>query len=372
MKNNKTIYSDDLKTVFELEKEYIIAKMNYYRFVIRNEDKSVLKKLIKIPDKWDNYQTTEGIILNDQMKMRLSDIKNRMSWELKMQSLYFYYITNIENVFLSVLQQNSVDQIEIDDAVNSANSLILELDESLVNIKHLLMTLAKRSISDFFYLSSTYSKFFLKKSFNFEFDFSNILELVIQIINKQSIVDKNVDMFIRYEREISPLFEKSSNSLGWRMNEFAVKEYLDKGNHAMKILDFNRVVKDAYAYRKILHEYYSFLNHYYNESDGKMFRLNFIHDSLKAKLEKGIIESEVYNSFEAIRDSFKAYKYQFEFEGISGFGSQKMSYRELIHFIYKLCKIIEFYYLRNMKYENLRVFRNDLLFYIEKEILNFN
>jgi hypothetical protein len=61
---------------------------------------------------------------------------------------------------------------------------------------------------------------------------------------------------------------------------------------------------------------------------------------------------------------------EFEKIGLKGFGNPDLQYIVLIDFIYKICKIVEFYYLRNMKYEDLQVFRNDILFYIEKEVLS--
>jgi hypothetical protein len=44
----------------ELEEKFFRIKMNYYRFVIRNEDKNVLSKFSKIPETWDNYTPAEG------------------------------------------------------------------------------------------------------------------------------------------------------------------------------------------------------------------------------------------------------------------------------------------------------------------------
>ena len=121
---------------------------------------------------------------------------------------------------------------------------------------------------------------------------------------------------------------------------------------------------------KLLISYYSFLKYYYNETDGKMFRLNFINDSLKLKLDENKISPEVYNSYDEIRKCFIEYKYYFETTGISGFGPDKMSYYELIDFIYKVCKIIEFYYLRNMKYDILNKLRTEILYIVEREIVS--
>lgn len=355
--------------LIDLEKKYIQAKTDYYRFVIRNEDQTILARFGKIPDNWDNYVQPEGINLTEKIKSRLSDIKRKKAWELKLQSLYFFFIINVENVLLSVLQQQNIDEDELNDAVDSISHLILEIDDELLNIKYLLLTLAKRSISDFYYLISSYCKFFLKRNFNYESDIKLILEEIIKIFKIHHLMNKNIEFFLQTENEISGLFTKSSNDFGWRLNEFSVKDYFEKNNQAVKITELNRIVKSAYEYKKILLNYYSFLKFYYNENDGKQFRLNFINDSLKAKLDENKISKDVFESYQLIRVSFNNYKYQFETVGLSGFGSEKISYYELLDFIFKLCKVIEFYYLRNMKYETLQQFRNDILFYVEKEII---
>ena len=346
--------------------------MNYYRFVIRSEDKSVISRLIKIPDNWQNYKSENDVKLTENVMARLSDVKKRMTWELKLQSLYFYSIVNIENTIISAIQQNPCDDSELQDTVDIINAIILELDSELFNIKHLLLTLAKRSISDFYYFASSYCKYFMKKSFNYEMDIKTLLYEFIKLINQQSVVNINVDMFINLNRKISPLFEESSNALGWRMNEFAVKDYLEKDNPFIMVTEMANTAKEAFLYKNNLKNYYYFLKYYYNESDGKLFRLNFISESLRNKLNENKVSEDVYNSFEEIRLSFISYKSLFDKTGLSGFGHEKMSYYELLHFIFKLCKIIEFYYLRNMKYNDLQDFRNEIYYYVENEIITIN
>ncbi|NLV66874.1 MAG: hypothetical protein GXY14_04270, partial [Spirochaetes bacterium] len=205
-----------ISEIIRLESGYISARTDYYRYVIRSEDKDMLSKMIKIPDNWENYTPDSGVKLTESMKKRLSDIKRKMSWELKLQSLYIIYITSIENVFLSVLQQRHCNGHELEDVKDSLNNLNMELDGELMNIKHLLLTLAKRSISDFYYLVSAYCKFFYKKNFVYESDISNVLNEFIKIISQQDNFCISLESFIRYQSEISQFFQESSNELGWR------------------------------------------------------------------------------------------------------------------------------------------------------------
>lgn len=358
--------------LFELERKYLQSKIDYYRFVIRNEDKIILTRFGKIPDNWDTYKQTDEIKLTESVKSRLSSIKRKKSWELKLQSLYFFFITNIENKLITVFQQGYIDNEDLSEVVDSLSNLILEIDDELLNIKYLFLTLAKRSISDFYYLISAYSKFFLKRNFNYESDIKIILEDIIKIFNNYKKIESYVDTILNINDEISSLFSRNSNEFGWRMNEFSVKEYFEKSNPALKISELTKVVKIAYDYKKVVLNYYSFLKFYYNENDGKLFRLNFVYESLKNKLNENKISSEVFESYQQIRDSFINYKNQFEIIGLIGFGAEKMTYYTLLEFTFKLSKVIEFYYLRNMKYDSLQLFRNDILYYVEKEMLTLN
>lgn len=370
MKRSSTssVNSAVIEEIMSLESKYRSAKTDYYRYVIRSEDKDMLSKMIKIPDDWEDYKPREGVKLTESMKKRLSDIKRKMSWELKLQSLYFIYITNIEYVILSVLQQRDIEKHELDDAADSINNISIELEDELLNIKHLLLTLAKRSISDFYYLVSAYCKFFYKKNFHYESDIRIVLNEFIKMIKQQVQSRKSIESFKKYESEISQFFQASSNELGWRLNDFFVKEYFEKENKAMKIMEFNKLLKDLFEYKNTLRNYFNFLKYYYNETDGKMFRKNFIYESLKQKRDDKKISNDTFKTYENIRKSFIRYRTAFESSGIRVFGNHDMPYIDIIHLIYKLCKIMEFYYLRNMKYDNLQNLRNDYLLYIEKEI----
>jgi len=356
----------------ELEKKYLQSKTDYYRFVIRNEDKAIMARFGKIPDNWDNYIFTDGIDLSEGVKSRLSDVKKKKSWELKLQSLYIFFVTNVENKLIAVMQQQSVDEDDLNDTIDAIENLILEIDDELLNIKYLLLTLAKRSISDFYYLVSAYCKFFLKRNFNFETDIKFILEEIIKVFRIYYTSNRYIDNILNTEEEISRLFPKSSNEYGWRMDEFSVKEYFEKSNQAVKIMELNKLVRSSYEFKKIMLNYYLFLKFYYNENDGKLFRLNFVYKSLQGKLEENKISKDVFESYQLIRKSFKNYKIQFELVGLKGFGSEKMTYYELLDYIFKLCKIMEFYYLRNMKYDALQTLRTDILYYVEKEMQTLN
>jgi hypothetical protein len=186
----------------ELEEKFFRLRMNYYRFVIRNEDKNILSKFSKIPESWENYTPADGTRLNDEIKSRLSDIKKRKTWELKLESLYLFYITDVENKLISAMQQREISEIEIDEAIDSANNLIIEFDDELINFKYLMLTLAKRSVSDYYYILSAYSRFFYKKNFVFETDVKMIMNDFITILTRYKNRTKIFNRFLRCNDEI--------------------------------------------------------------------------------------------------------------------------------------------------------------------------
>jgi hypothetical protein len=328
--STSSVNSAVIEEIMSLEAKYRSAKTDYYRYVIRSEDKDMLSKMIKIPDDWEDYKPREGVRLTESMKKRLSDIKRKMSWELKLQSLYFIYITNIEYVILSVLQQRDIEKHELDDAADSINNISIELEDELLNIKHLLLTLAKRSISDFYYLVSAYCKFFYKKNFHYESDIRIVLNEFIKMIQQQVQSRKSIESFKKYEAEISQFFQASSNELGWRLNDFFAKEYFEKENKTMKIMEYNRLLKDLFDYKNSLRNYFNFLKYYYNETDGKMFRKNFIYESLKQKLDDKKISNDTFKTYENIRKSFIRYRTAFEDSGIRVFGNQFILYTSCV------------------------------------------
>jgi len=365
-------YKNSKLELLEFEKKYTQSIIDYYRFVIRNEDKTIMARFGKIPDNWDNYENPDGINLTEVVKSRLSDVKKKKAWEIKLQSLYIFFVTNLENKLLSVLQHNYIDEVELNETIDSIENLMLEIDDELFNIKYMLLTLAKRSISDLYYLVSAYSKFFLKKNFIFETDIKLILKEIIKEFKKNNLLNREIEILLQINDEISDLFTKSSNEFRWRLDELSVRDYFEKSNQHVKIIELNKIVRTAYQYKKNLLNNYLFLKFYYNENDGKLFRLNFVYESLKVKMSENKISAEVFESYNLIRESFFKYRYQFEVVGLVGFGSEKLSYYELLDFIIRLCKVMEFYYLRNMNYDALQLLRNDILYYTEKEMLTLN
>jgi len=358
--------------LLKIEEKYENSYIDYYRCVIRKEDRDVINKISKIPDDWKKYVNNPDTILTDSIKNRLSDVKKRMSWEMKIQSLYLASITTIEKNILSFLLFKSIDRVEIEDSINSINYILLEIDNDFVNIKHLILSLAKRSISDFYYLMSAYIRFNYKRKFIYENEIKNFLLNSIENLESFAHYDKKIDNFIENDKIISHLFIKSSNKLGWRLDEIKTKSYFDKNNSAVIAMDLYKLAREAYKFKNKLKDQYLFLKYYYNDTDGKEYRLNFIMESLQNKVSENKISDSVLSKFNTIFENFKKYKIQFDVVGLQGFGPEKFMYIEVLQFLYKSCKIIEFYYLRNMQYDNLKSFRDEIQLYVENEIFSLS
>ena len=76
---------------------------------------------------------------------------------------------------------------------------------------------------------------------------------------------------------------------------------------------------------------------------------------------------EIFEKFTGMRTAFCDIKYTYDMNGFEYFGFNGMQYVKLVDFIYKGSKILEYFYLRNSKYEDLQNLRNSILVYIENE-----
>lgn len=356
----------------KIQESYYNSYVEYYRYVIRTEDIGVLRKISKIPDNWTGYVSSVDTVLTDSVKKRLSDIKEKKSWEVKIQSLYLASVITIEKSFLAYLKYEEMDENDIEDANNSISNILLEIDDKheYENIKFLILSLAKRSISDSYYLMRAYIKYTCKKSGIDSGDVKSFLTNLYEYFKSYPLSLKKIREFLDYELTISHLFDKSSNRLGWRLDEVQAKSFFDKNNSSIIVTKLSKIVKEAYKFKNELKERYLFLKYYYSDTEGKEFRLNFIKESLQNKVVENKISESVLIKFNNIYDEFKRYKAQFNTLGLYGFGPEEFMYIDVLQFVYKSCKVIEFYYLRSMQYENLKSFRNEIQLYVENEIFS--
>ncbi len=353
-------------------KKFLYSKIQYYRDVLRTQEEELLHRIQKIPDDWEEFEkkkTHQGINITDFDKKRLSDIKKYKSQQLKFESLYINHVMTIENTLLQCLSHEEVTDEELDEAIESVEMILSDIDNNLDNFKHLLLIMAKRAVSDLYYLVIAYTRFFKKDSFNFENDFKPFITGLID-----EFTDYRHDMeflpdIAKYNEMIEQFFVASSNRLGWKIDEFKLKNFLEEegGKKEFPFLELRAVISRAFRYKRKMKQDYEFMQYYYNETDGKMFRFNFISQSLAEKLNKGEISPRMYELYCQIRDNFGEVKRDLDFKGLYHFGYQTMSYTSLLDFVFKAGKIIEFYYLRSYNYEGLQKFRNDIVYYTEEE-----
>ncbi len=359
----------------QLETNYHNAKSSYYRLVLRKQDDLVRHRLHKIPDNWDEYNKNRldsEVEISSEKQTRLSDLKKKKSWELKFESLNIYFISSIENAFLDTLKHKFVTEEFIDDAVDSVKSITLEIGGNISNFKLLLLSLAKRGVSDLYYIIMSYDKFNNINLTTFDEHFENFCRSQVKSLRGYQNILRNIHIFQNASRFIENFFQKSSSSRGWKINEAEIKAFLEDENPEISIIDLRKIIIAADQYRKRLKKDFEFLNYYYNDKDGKMFRYDFIVDSLKLKFNNGKINDSVFEGFESVRNSFIAIKKYYENTGLAGFGSNEFTYNELVEFILKTGKIIEFYFLRSSRYEELKNLRNDILYYNQEEYYQLN
>ena len=356
--------------LLKLEANYEAAKSNYYRLVLRRQDDMVLKQLQKIPDNWEEYEknrSDDSPAVPQEKQQRLSDLKKRKSWELKFESLNIYFIKAIEHAFLDTIQQKHMHDEQLEDAVDSVNNIILEIGANISNFKTLLLSLAKRGVSDLYYMIMSHDKFNDRQFNSFDEEFHDFCEYLIRHFQGYRNIIRNIDIFINSADFVEQFFTSSSSMQGWKINDNKVKQYLDNKEPEISIIELIKINTAADQYRKRLKKDFEYLNYYYNDRDGKLFRYNYIVDSHRQKLETGKVSQQVFEGLDNIRKGFLAIKTHTEKTGLGSYGSPGLSYSDLVNLILKTGKIIEVHYLRSSRYEDLKNFRNDILYYAQEE-----
>ncbi|PKL40832.1 MAG: hypothetical protein CVV44_04285 [Spirochaetae bacterium HGW-Spirochaetae-1] len=376
-KHRHDLNEDNGKNVDSIETSYNESIVRYYRHVLRKQDEQVLKKIQKIPDDWDEYDKTRLISdpeISEDEKKRLSDIKSKKAWELKFESLNIYYLITIENTMISCLTHKILTDDEIHEAQDSVNSIITEIGGNIKNFKHLLLSLAKRAVSDLYYLMMTFRKYYYKLNVVFDEDFLRFCDDLITFFDEYRVMTRNISGFKKTREFLSRFFPVSANKRGWNIDETALKEFFEEEikDEARTLAELKRTISAAYLYKKKQKKDYEFIKYYYNERDGKLFRYNFVVNSLSQKLIDQKISADVFEGFKKIRENFINLVRNFENRGLQGFGSPDLSYGQLVEFIFKGSLVLEYYYLRTLQHDELQKFRNDVLHYVEEEYNQLN
>ncbi len=238
----------------------------------------------------------------------------------------------------------------------------------------MLLNSAKKAISDLYYIFLSYFKFFKKRPFDFTTDFKDALHNAMMIITNYEEIKNNIEILEKYNPVIEQFFYKTRETVGIRMEDLLVKDYFKSDDSARELSTANlpRIIEKALNLKNTIQYYFDFLNYYYSEHSGLQFRYNFIIQNLDQKLNEGKIAITTVAGFKNIRSNFLKLKTEFESLGLFNFGPGEYWYIDIIHFIYKCSKILEFVYLRSSRYEALKELRNDILFKVEKEIISFN
>ncbi len=362
------------------EKDYFLifqeSRARYYRNVLKKQDVELLERINKIPDNWEEYENKNPnrLEISEEKKKRLSDIKKAKSFDINFESSHLSSLVYIENSLVSCMSCRPMTREDLAEAKESLIGIINAFDANSSNFKHLLLRLAKRSVSDLHYLAAAYHRFTRKTEYSFEKHFKPFCNDAMKILDDYGNSFDNVTEFRQFMTKLNQFFSKSSNSVGWKMDEIAVKNFLENRteNTFVFVADLKRIINLAFELKKKMKANHDYLAYYYNERDGKLFRLQFIMNSLKQKLKENRIGKEVIDCFQSTLNSFTMIKREFEVKGLEGFGFPDIVYIELLDFIIKGSKVLEFYFLRSSRYEELKEFRSELLHYVENEFYQLN
>ena len=352
------------------------SKAKYYRNVLKKQESEQLERILKIPDNWAEYKDNNptNLQIPDAQKKKLSDIKKFKSFELKFESTYIHELTTIEDSIIDSISYRPLSNDMIDETCDSLKHIINDFDSKGTNFKHLLLKLAKRAVSDLYYMVASHHKFMNKTEFSFELHFKDFCFKALNFLKEYNDLTNKLNLFNEYKEKIDRFFSKSSNHVGWKMDEIAVKNFFEKEtkNTFIFISEMKKIVTSAKSLKKKIRADFEFIQYYYNDRDGKLFRYNFICRALSQKLEQEKTTPEVFSGFQDILLKFTDLKKHLEQLGLRNFGPPGFSYIETLEFLLKSSKVLEFFYLRSSKYDDLTQFRSETLHYIEKEFFEFN
>jgi hypothetical protein len=192
-------------------------------------------------------------------------------------------------------------------------------------------------------------------------------DILSQFSRYKSII-ATIPLFNSLSSKIDIFFMRTSNYTGLRLDENLIKKNETMLNESNGIIpDLAKMLPIAFSIKTKIKRNYDFLKFYYNKDSGRLFRYNYILENMKTKVDTGRTKIEIFEKFTAMRTAFCDIKYTYDMNGFEYFGFNGMQYGRLVDFIYKGSKILEYFYLRNSKYEDLQNLRNSILVYIENE-----
>ncbi len=362
------------KKIRSLENNYKQSIIDYYRGPLRKQDDAMIKTILKIPDSWDEFEKKMSISLSDEKKKQLSYKKKSYAWKIQFEIEFISHFVNIENTLISCLTYRELEDDQIEEAKESISSILNNTDRNNINFKDLLLYFAKRAISDLYYLMTAYYKYYNKKDFNFDTDFKKFFNDLVRFFNEYKFIKKELDNFETISKEIEHYFTFNKRSVGYKIIDNKINELYSKDDiyKIRYIHNLKKLITTAFLFKKKLKSDYEFINFYYNELDGKLFRYNYILKSLSKKRAEKNTSRDIVDGFNEILKNFTRVKKTYEMNGLEDFGPDELPYSELITFLYKGSRVIESYHLRSSQYEELDNFRSTILHYVEKEYYHLN
>ena len=219
MEKEKNQYYDETEILFE---DYRKNRIEYYREVFKKHDRLLLSQISRIPDEWNDKAS--DITITDESRRRLCDMKKYKSWELRLEIFFMYYLVDVENYFISVLNYRSLGTEEMREALDSVNSILCETGSNLIDFSYLLLSVAKRSVSDLYYLLAAYKRFYYGKPFNFIADFEKLLAEISCIFDRYVHFSELTSAIYETGLKMDKYFIKSSNYSGWRLNDAVLRQ----------------------------------------------------------------------------------------------------------------------------------------------------
>jgi hypothetical protein len=351
---------------------YYNSLSDYYNTALKPYNRDYMEKLIKIPNSWSDGDQSKiaGIDISVEQMKKLGDLKKEKSAQLKFEEAHINELLNAELAIIAAMNYSDIGKEEITSGIQSLSKLNSSFKNDPNAFKNFLLTVSKHGVSDLFYLMNAYWIFTKKGNFDLYHHFDKFCTDASSIL-KSFISDlENIAQYKRYRESIDKYFYKTGSDFKWKLDDLAIKNYYESRGEE-KILSavvLKHIVDKTSSMMKRMKKYNQFIYFYYYDTSGKMFRVNYVKRHLADKVRNGRFPAQVIKSFNTTAVAFYDMKNDFDKKGISKFGWESCTYKNLAEFIYKCGKLMEHGYLHSSRYELLQSLRTDLLLTIEKEL----
>ncbi|MCP4130514.1 MAG: hypothetical protein GY754_05985 [bacterium] len=317
------------------------AQKQYYRLIVRAEDRIMLKKI---------YED----------KKELSPVEDEIFNALNFENQKLFHIRVVEENLVSCLEYKRLTKEDHISVLDSCKDILSDFDSNSERYEKLLLNLASRGVSSSYHLFQGLSLNYNKKKFTF--NMGSLLKLgqvIIMKFRNNSRLKEQVRDYNYCKTNLQDYLKASQDGRLSSINIKAIKELITRTGTQLD--DFIKALRECFdnllALRNEIESNYEFLCYYYELKthwyQSCMKRLQQMNHASEAN-------KEMLKLFNEIQKSFIDYKTAFMNQGIDSFGPADCSFYDLNEVIYTTGKFLSSVYFCSYNVTKVREIANSI------------